>query len=221
MRSEVVEVVVHLSRPSSLHGQWHAAYPYILFVYRVGQPQVIAGRCGLALGDATDITGTEILVLAHESAWGNLAMHHAYRVERDAVIAGDGYQWIAVGLGLDGIIADGPPSVGRALPPLLSARHDERRHAHGRAPCLALVGRQRRVRPFPQGHHLAVASVEVRSGLHPIDRILEMVKAVEPTVLVNPLESLEFVVEQSFAGLLEPLVLGRGVKGVGGVGFIP
>ena len=218
---DVVKVVIDRTRPLGTDGSGHTSHPHILFVHRVGEPHVVARGSSLALGDATHVAGTKVLVLAHKASGRHLAMHHTHRVVGDAVVAADGDERITIGLSLYRVVADGITSVGCALTPLLAASHDERRDAHGSAPGLTVVGREGGIRPFPQRHGLAVLAVVVRGGLHTVDGVLEIVEPVESAVFVYPLQRLELVAEQRLASLAEALVLALGVEGIGGVGLIP
>ena len=61
-------------------------------------------------------------------------MDDAERIEGDAIVAGNGDERIAIGLCLNGIVADGIASVLRALSPLFTASHDEGRASDGCRP---------------------------------------------------------------------------------------
>ena len=138
-RPDAVEVVAHRPLPYGAHGQRRAAHPNILLVDAVGQPEIAAGRCLLALGDAPHVAGAEVFVLAHEAAGRHLAVNHADGVVNDAVAARHHGERIAVGLCLYRIEGQGIAAVGGTLAPLLATGHDERRTAHGRRPTQSLV----------------------------------------------------------------------------------
>ena len=210
----VAEIVVDRTAPCRSHGQGHAAHPDVFFVDAVGEPHVGVVRLAFSFGDPPYITGTEIFVLAHETAWWYFTVYHTHRVEADAVVACDGNQRITVGLGLDRVVADGIPAVACALSPFLSSGHDERGTSHRRRPRRSLVARQSSVRPFPKRHNLAVLTVEIGCGLHGVDGILQCIETVESAVFIYPLQGFQPVVEQGVTSCLESFVFRTGIKRV-------